>query len=75
MLNGAQKGDGASLQVRFLPMKSDASFFKHGPQGNPVFVPRVLDVEKGRLCFIIGTVYMEMSLKPNVLEDIARDVS
>ena len=43
--------------------------------GNPVFVPRVLDVEKGKLCFVIGTVYMEMPLKPNVLEDIARDVS
>lgn len=43
--------------------------------GDPVFVPRVLDVEKGQLCFIIGTVYMEMPLKPNVLEDIARDVS
>ena len=43
--------------------------------GNPVFVPRVLDVEKGQLCFIVGTVYMEMPLKPNVLEDIARDVS
>ena len=43
--------------------------------GNPVFVPRVLDVEKGKLCFVIGTVYLEMPLKPNVLEDIARDVS
>ncbi len=40
-----------------------------------MFVPRVLDVEKGKLCFIIGTVYMDMPLKPNVLEDIARDVS
>ncbi|TFK90949.1 hypothetical protein K466DRAFT_542531 [Polyporus arcularius HHB13444] len=43
--------------------------------GNPIFVPRVLDVEKGQLCFIIGTVYMDMPLKPNVLEDIARDRS
>ncbi|KAI8998845.1 DNA polymerase alpha/epsilon subunit B-domain-containing protein [Trametes punicea] len=43
--------------------------------GNPPFVPRVLDVEKGQLCFIIGTVYMDMPLKPNVLEDVARDRS
>ncbi|KAI0646842.1 DNA polymerase alpha/epsilon subunit B-domain-containing protein [Trametes meyenii] len=43
--------------------------------GNPVFVPRVLDVEKGQLCFIVGTVYMDMPLKPNVLEDVARDRS
>lgn len=38
-------------------------------------MPRVLEVEKGKLCFIIGTVYMDMPLKPNVLDDIARDVS
>ncbi|KAI0078170.1 hypothetical protein K474DRAFT_1706721 [Panus rudis PR-1116 ss-1] len=43
--------------------------------GDPTLVPRVLDVEKGQLCFIIGTVYMDMPLKPNVLEDIARDHS
>ncbi|TCD66476.1 hypothetical protein EIP91_001356 [Steccherinum ochraceum] len=43
--------------------------------GGPTFVPRVLEVEKGQLCFIIGTVYMDMPLKPNVLDDIARDHS
>jgi DNA polymerase delta subunit 2 len=42
--------------------------------GSPELVPRVLDVEKGQLCYIIGTVYMDMPLKPNVMEDIARDV-
>ncbi|KAF4603964.1 hypothetical protein EYR40_001139 [Pleurotus pulmonarius] len=43
--------------------------------GDPVLVDRVLEVEKGQLCYIIGTVYMDMPLKPNVLEDIARDRS
>jgi DNA polymerase delta subunit 2 len=42
--------------------------------GDPVAVPRVLEVTKGQLCYIIGTVYMDMPLKPNVLEDVARDV-
>jgi DNA polymerase delta subunit 2 len=42
--------------------------------GNPVLVPRVLEVVKSQLCYIVGTVYMDMPLKPNVLEDIARDV-
>lgn len=36
---------------------------------------RVLDVERGELCYIVGTVYMDMPLKPNVLEDLANDVS
>ncbi|GAB1521944.1 DNA polymerase delta small subunit Cdc1 [Rhizoctonia solani] len=36
-------------------------------------VPRVLDVVKGQQCYIIGTVYMDMPLKANVLEDIAQD--
>ncbi|KAI0282558.1 DNA polymerase alpha/epsilon subunit B-domain-containing protein [Russula aff. rugulosa BPL654] len=41
--------------------------------GSPKLIPRVLDVIKGQLCLIIGTVYMDMPLKPNVLEDIGRD--
>ncbi|KAK4561045.1 DNA polymerase delta small subunit Cdc1 [Recurvomyces mirabilis] len=34
---------------------------------------RVLDVRQGELCWVIGTVYMEMPLKPNVLEDIGKE--
>ncbi|KAG5645811.1 hypothetical protein DXG03_005152 [Asterophora parasitica] len=43
--------------------------------GEPILVPRVLEVVKSRLCYIVGTVYMDMPLKPNVMEDIARDHS
>ncbi len=43
--------------------------------GSPKLIPRVLDVDKGQLCLIIGTVYMDMPLKPNILENIGRDVS
>ncbi|KAF9533433.1 DNA polymerase alpha/epsilon subunit B-domain-containing protein [Crepidotus variabilis] len=46
-----------------------------GVKGNPGFVERVLDVEKGKLCYVVGTVYMDMPLKPNVIEDVARDQS
>ncbi|KAJ7734948.1 DNA polymerase alpha/epsilon subunit B-domain-containing protein [Mycena maculata] len=46
-----------------------------GIQGNPILVPKVLEVEKSRLCYIVGTVYIDMPLKPNVMEDIARDNS
>jgi DNA polymerase delta subunit 2 len=38
-------------------------------------VDRVLDVRQGELCWVAGTVYMDMPLKPNVMEDIAKDVS
>ncbi|KAJ7349473.1 DNA polymerase alpha/epsilon subunit B-domain-containing protein, partial [Mycena albidolilacea] len=47
----------------------------HGIKGNPVLVPKVLEVKKSQLCYIVGTVYMDMPLKPNVMEDIARDNS
>ncbi|KAG8623870.1 hypothetical protein KVT40_008846 [Elsinoe batatas] len=36
-------------------------------------VDRVLDVRQGDLCYIIGTVFVEMPLKPNVLEDVGRE--
>lgn len=37
------------------------------------FIERVLDVRQGELCWIVGTVYMEMALKPNVLDDISKE--
>lgn len=38
------------------------------------FVERVLDVRQGQLCWVVGTVYMHMALKPNVLDDISKEV-
>jgi hypothetical protein len=37
-------------------------------------VDRVLDVRQGELCWVVGTVYMELGMKPNVLDDIAKEV-
>ncbi|KAF2842716.1 DNA polymerase delta subunit 2 [Patellaria atrata CBS 101060] len=36
-------------------------------------VDRVLDVRQGELCWVVGTVYMEMPLKPNILDDISKE--
>ncbi|KAF4555351.1 DNA polymerase delta small subunit-like protein [Elsinoe fawcettii] len=36
-------------------------------------VDRVLDVRQGDLCYVVGTVFLEMPLKPNVLEDVGRE--
>lgn len=36
-------------------------------------VPRVLDVRQGQLCWVVGTIYMDMPLKPNILEDISKE--
>jgi DNA polymerase delta subunit 2 len=38
-------------------------------------VERVLDVRQGKLCCVAGTIYMDMPLKPNILDDISKDVS
>ena len=40
----------------------------------PRYVNKVLDVRPGEICYIIGTVYMEMPFKPNILEDITKEV-
>lgn len=58
----------------FCGTRADSSVIEL-PSGNPVYISRVLDVIKGQLCYIVGTVYMEMPLKPNVLADIGKDVS
>ncbi|KAH7032994.1 DNA polymerase delta small subunit [Microdochium trichocladiopsis] len=36
-------------------------------------VDRVLDIRQGELCWVVGTVYMDMPLKPNILEDVSKD--
>ncbi|BFZ53251.1 DNA polymerase delta small subunit Cdc1 [Savitreella phatthalungensis] len=36
---------------------------------------RILDTVQGELTWLIGTVYMDMRLKPNILEDIKMDVA
>ncbi|KAF9874860.1 DNA polymerase alpha/epsilon subunit B [Colletotrichum karsti] len=36
-------------------------------------VNRVLDVRQGELCWVTGTVYIDMPLKPNILEDVSKD--
>ncbi|KAI0408080.1 DNA polymerase alpha/epsilon subunit B-domain-containing protein [Xylaria palmicola] len=36
-------------------------------------VDRVLDIRQGELCWVSGTVYMEMALKPNILDDVSKD--
>lgn len=35
---------------------------------------RVLDVRQGELCWVAGTIYMDMPLKPNILDDLTKDV-
>lgn len=41
---------------------------------NAVYVSRVLDTRPGQYSWMVGTVYCDMSLKPNVLEDLTREV-
>ncbi|ORY25755.1 DNA polymerase alpha/epsilon subunit B-domain-containing protein [Naematelia encephala] len=42
-------------------------------RGKPPLLPRILNLQRSQLCYIVGTIYMDMPLKPNVLEDMARD--
>ncbi|QKX62726.1 uncharacterized protein TRUGW13939_09888 [Talaromyces rugulosus] len=36
-------------------------------------VERVLDVRQGELCWVVGTIYMDLPMKPNILDDVAQD--
>lgn len=36
-------------------------------------VERVLDVRQGELCWVSGTVYMDMPYKPSILDDVSQD--
>lgn len=36
-------------------------------------VERVLDVRQGQLCWVAGTIYMDLPLKPNILDDMSKE--
>lgn len=38
------------------------------------YADRILDTKEGQLTCILGTIYVDMELKPNVLKDLAFDV-
>ncbi len=44
-------------------------------QDPPKLVDRILDVRHGDICYVVGNVYCAMPLKPDVLEDLTREVS
>jgi hypothetical protein len=72
-----QSGDGLMYRVRML-MSCDLDLIANAVRlrepGSPQLLPNILKVERSKLGYIIGTIYMEMPLKPNILEDLARDV-
>lgn len=36
---------------------------------------RILQVNQGEICWVVGTLYLSMHLKPDVLQDLTREVS
>ncbi|KAI5453853.1 DNA polymerase delta small subunit Cdc1 [Naganishia albida] len=60
------------LQLRKIVADAAGKRWAH-VKGSPQLLPNILKVERSKLGYIIGTIYMEMPLKPNILEDLARD--
>ncbi|KAI7893626.1 DNA polymerase alpha/epsilon subunit B-domain-containing protein [Mucor mucedo] len=41
----------------------------------PHYVEKILDIQAGQLCYMLGTVYLEMSAKPNVMNNLQDEES
>ncbi|KAJ3344056.1 hypothetical protein HDU93_003219 [Gonapodya sp. JEL0774] len=39
----------------------------------PRHIPRILDIPNASLCWVVGTVYVEMALKPNILDEVTAE--
>ena len=62
----------AVLRRRVLQQSEDPAFrAQHGPAP---YIERLLDIPPRTLCLVIGTFYCAMQHKPDVLQEIARDV-
>lgn len=42
---------------------------------NPQYVEKILDIQVDQLCYMIGTIYLEMPAKPNVMKNLQDEVS
>ncbi|KAI8064736.1 DNA polymerase alpha/epsilon subunit B-domain-containing protein [Gongronella butleri] len=62
------------LHLRPIVLERAQQRWESQPE-NPQYVPKCLDVQANELCYIIGTVYMDMPLKPNVLKDLSDESS
>lgn len=40
-----------------------------------IHVEKLIDVNNKELCYVIGTVFQDMPLKPSILKEISQDVS
>ncbi|TPX72957.1 DNA-directed DNA polymerase [Spizellomyces sp. 'palustris'] len=40
---------------------------------SPPHIPRALDVRPGEVCYIAGTIYVDMPLKPNILDEVTQE--
>ncbi|OAD68147.1 hypothetical protein PHYBLDRAFT_23961, partial [Phycomyces blakesleeanus NRRL 1555(-)] len=63
------------VQLRPILVEKAKERWGYLPAEKPVYVPKALEVLAGELCYIIGTIYMEMSTKPNVLRDLNEESS
>lgn len=64
-------------QTSTASTSSNAKSRKRGRREEPLptanYVKRILDVKQGKICFVIGTIYCSMHLKPDVLEELTRE--
>ncbi len=53
--------------------KSNPTIFRAGAQ--PKYVDKILNLQQNNTCYLIGTLYKDMKLKPNILDEYhAREV-
>ncbi|KAH0445935.1 hypothetical protein IEQ34_025230 [Dendrobium chrysotoxum] len=64
-------------QTSIASTSSASKSRKRGRREEPLpkanYVKRILDVKQGQICFVIGTIYCSMHLKPDVLEELTRE--
>lgn len=62
--NEGREGEGEGMEAEEVDFSQEAKQ-----------VERILEIKRGKICWIVGTLYLSMHLKPDVLEDLTREVS
>ncbi|KAK9716935.1 DNA polymerase delta small subunit Cdc1 [Basidiobolus ranarum] len=60
-------------ELRKPVLKAAKSRWEYLDGKKPKYISKVLDIKEGELCYVIGTIYVEMEYKPNILDDVTKE--
>ncbi|KAJ1975851.1 DNA polymerase delta small subunit Cdc1 [Dimargaris verticillata] len=75
-LSALKEAGTAAAHDKWLPPTESigSNHSKASPSPQPTFAAKVTNIPPGEKCFVVGTVYCDKKLRPNVLDDLSKEL-